>query len=130
MILQTTLCLAAAAAVLNIWISWRVGQLRRAAKVSVGDGGDERLTRRMRAHANFIENTPLVLILIGAIELAGKGGSWLAVVGAGYMLARVCHVLGMDGGSMQWGRVVGTAVTMLAQLGLAAVAVMSALGRI
>jgi uncharacterized membrane protein YecN with MAPEG domain len=130
MLLPTTLCLAAAAALINIWISMRVGRMRHAAKISVGDGGNEMLIRRMRAHANFVENTPLVLILLAAIELSNKGGTWLAVVGAVYMLGRVCHALGMDGGSMGWARGVGTAVTMLTQLGLAVAAVLIALGRI
>jgi uncharacterized membrane protein YecN with MAPEG domain len=129
MLLPTTLCLAAAAAVINIWISMRVGRVRHAVKVSVGDGGDEALVRRMRAHANFIENTPLVLILIAAVDLSGKGAAWLAVVGGIYMLARVCHALGMDGGSLQALRGLGTLVTMLTQLGLAVVAVLIALGR-
>ena len=129
MLLPTTLCLAAAAAVINIWISMRVGRVRHAAKVSVGDGGDERLLRRMRAHANFIENTPLVLILIGAVELSGKGGAWLAVVGGLYILGRVCHALGMDGGgAVEKLRGVGTLITMLTQIGLAIVAVLIALG--
>jgi uncharacterized protein len=130
MLLPTTLCLAAAAALINIWISMRVGRMRHAAKISVGDGGNEMLIRRMRAHANFVENTPLVLILLAAIELSNKGGAWLAVVGAVYMLGRVCHALGMDGGSLGWARGVGTAVTMLTQLGLAVAAVLIALGRI
>ncbi|MBV1687995.1 MAPEG family protein [Novosphingobium sp. G106] len=130
MLLPTTLCLAAAAAVINIWISMRVGRVRHAVKVSVGDGGDEALVRRMRAHANFIENTPLTLILIAAIDLSGKGAAWLAIVGAIYMLGRVCHALGMDGGSMQALRGAGTAITMLTQLGLAIVAVLIALGHL
>ena len=87
------------------------------------------LLRRMRAQANFIENTPLVLILIAAIELAGKGGSWLAVVGGIYMLARLAHALGMDGGALHRLRTVGALVTMLTLLGLAIVAVLIALGR-
>ena len=130
MLLPTTLCLAAAAAILNLWISIRVGQMRHAIKVSVGDGGDERLLRRMRAHANFIENTPLVLILIAAVELSGKGGAWLAVVGGLYILGRVCHALGMDGGAIEKLRGVGTLVTMLTQLGLAIAAVLIAIGTI
>lgn len=129
MTLSTTLCLAAAAAVLNLWISIRVGQMRHAAKVSVGDGGDERLLRRMRAHANFIENTPFVLILIGAVELAGKGGQWLALVGGLYMIGRIAHALGMDGGKAEKLRGLGTLITMLTLLGLAVVAVLIATGR-
>ena len=130
MLLPTTLCLAAAAAVLNRWISIRVGQVRHAAKVSVGDGGDERLLRRMRAHANFVENTPLVLILIAAVELSGKGGRWLAIVGGAYVVGRVCHAIGMDGGAAERLRGLGTAATMLTQLGLAVIAVLIALGRL
>ncbi|MEJ5975477.1 MAPEG family protein [Novosphingobium sp. PS1R-30] len=129
MLLQTTLCLAAAAAVINLWLSIRVGQVRHAAKVSVGDGGNEALTRRMRAHANFIENAPLVLILMGAIDLATRGANWLAVVGAVFMLGRVCHALGMDGGRLQALRGVGTLVTMLTLLGLAVAAILIALGK-
>lgn len=129
MILQTTLCLAAAAAVINFWLGLRIGQLRGALKISVGDGGNEQLLRRMRAQANFIENVPLLLILIGLAEAAGKAGAWLAPVGAVVMLGRVLHGLGMDGGSLAWGRMVGTLTTMLAQIGLAVVAVLIALGK-
>jgi len=129
MLLQTTLCLAAAAAIVNFWLTYRIGQLRRRFGVSVGHGGNEALERRMRAQLNFAENVPLVLILIGAIELAGKGGTWLAVVGAAFMLARMLHALGMDGGQFAWGRMIGVVVTLLTAIGLAVVAVLVATGR-
>ena len=130
MLLPTTLCLAAAAAIINLWISIRIGQLRVATKVVHGDGGDESLMRRMRGHANFTENVPLVLILIGVIEAAGKGGTWLAVLGGVFMLTRVGHVIGMDRAGPHPTRAVGAAVTMLTQVGLAVVALLIALGRI
>jgi uncharacterized membrane protein YecN with MAPEG domain len=129
MLLPTTLSLAAAAAIINVWITMRIGRLRMAGRILYGDGGNETLMRRMRAHANFIENAPLVLILIAAIELTGKGGQWLAIVGGLFMLARVLHPLGMDGGALHRLRTVGALVTMLVQVGLAAVAVLIALGR-
>jgi uncharacterized membrane protein YecN with MAPEG domain len=128
MILPVTLCAAAAAALINIWLSIRVGQMRRTHKVSIGDDAGGPLTARMRAQLNFVENTAFVLVLIAAIELAGKGAAWLAWVAAVYMLGRVAHGLGMDGGALGKGRMVGTAITMLAQLGLAIAAVMIALG--
>ena len=124
MLLPTTLSMAAAAALINIWLSIRIGRVRREAKVSVGDGGHELLTRRMRAQLNFAENVPVVLILIGAIELTGKGDAWLAWVGAAFMVGRVAHAIGMDGGGAQPGRGIGTLLTMLTQLGLAVVAVL------
>lgn len=130
MLLQTTLSLAAAAAIINLWLGIRIGQLRHALKVSVGTGGHEAIERRMRAQLNFAENVPLVLILIGLVEAAQKGGAWLAPVGAVFMLGRVLHGLGMDGGKLEWGRGIGTLVSMLTAIGLSIVAVLIALGRI
>ena len=127
-VLTVTLAAAAAAAILNIWLSIRIGAIRRAAGISVGDGGSEPLQRRMRAQANFVENTPFVLALIAAIELAGAGGTWLQYVAAAYFIGRVAHGFGMDGGSMQIGRMIGTLVTMLTLLGLAVVAALAAAG--
>lgn len=129
MILQTTLTLAAAAAIINLWHVARIGQLRTSTKIIHGDGGNEALMRRMRAQANFVENVPLVLILIAIIEMTGKGGMWLAIVGALFMLSRVAHLIGMDNPGGNAGRAVGTVVTMLTQLGLAIIAILIALGQ-
>ena len=128
-VLPVTLCAAAAAAIINIWLSMRVGQVRRNLKVSIGDDAGGPLTARMRAQLNFVENTAFVLVLIAAVELAGKGGQWLAWVSGLYLLGRVAHGLGMDGGPLGAGRMVGTLITMLTQLGLAVVAVLVATGR-
>jgi len=122
MLLPVTLTAAAAAAFIAIWLGIRVGQVRGSEKVSIGDGGNEKVIRRMRAHANFVEYTPFVLVLIAAIELAGKGGSWLAYVAGIYMLGRVAHGVGMDDGAFGKGRMIGTLITMLTLLGLAIVA--------
>ncbi len=118
-ILPITLTMAAAAALINIWLMVRVGKVRNAEKVFVGDEGNETVIRRMRAHSNFIESAPLVLILIAALELAGWGGMWLWVVGYTYVAGRILHGLGMDGGSFKWGRFVGTIITLLTLAGLA-----------
>ena len=129
MILQTTLSLAAAAAIINLWLAIRIGRVRGKEKIIHGDGGNPELIRRMRAQSNFIENVPLALILIGAIEATGKGGDWLAIVGAVLMLARVSHAIGMDNpGGNAW-RSIGVMVTMLTLIGLAVVAVLIAVGR-
>jgi uncharacterized membrane protein YecN with MAPEG domain len=127
-ILPITLCMAAAAALINFWLAMRCGQVRMKEKINIGTGGNDLMERRMRAQLNFAENTPWVLALIAAIELAGKAGGWLAIVGAAYMLARIAHGLGMDGGSFEKGRGLGVMVTMLSQIGLAIVAVLIALG--
>ena len=123
-ILPTTLGAAAAAAVINFWLANRIGRLRMSEKVSVGDGGHDLLGRRMRAQLNFAENVPFMLILLGLLELARPGWWWLSIVAALYMLGRVLHGLGMDGGSIHWARVGGIAISMVTQLGLAVVAVL------
>jgi len=123
-LLPATLTAAAACAIINIWLSMRIGRLRTTEKISIGDGGHELLSRRMRAQLNFAENTPLVLILIAAIELAGRGGTWLIAVGGLYALGRIAHGIGMDGAGFKQGRMIGTAITMLTLLGLAVVAVL------
>lgn len=127
LILPTTLCLGAAALVINIWLSMRIGKLRHAKGVSVGDGGDDQIFRRMRAQLNFIEQVPLTLIAVAAVELAGKGGMWLAPAGAVFMLGRVAHGIGMDG-TFKQGRAIGMATGMLFQLALVIVSVLIALG--
>lgn len=129
MILQTTLSLTAAAVVINMWLGMRCGRLRGSEKIMHGDGGHPPLMRRMRAQSNFIEYTPLMLILIGVIELTGKGGSWLAIVGAVFMIGRVLHAIGMDNPEVGKPRMIGMMATMLPMLGLAVMAVLIALGQ-
>ncbi|KGB54781.1 MAPEG family protein [Sphingopyxis sp. PAMC25046] len=116
-ILPISLTIAAGAALLNLWLALRVGRVRTREKVFIGDGGNDLLTRRMRAHSNFVENTAFVLILLALVELGFGSSMWLWAVGALYLVGRILHALGMDG--MMWGRMVGTIVTMLTQLGLA-----------
>ena len=119
MILPITLTIAGAAALINIWLMIRVGQVRGSEKVSVGDGGNEKVLRRMRAHSNYIESAPFVVLLVAAIELASTTSpTWLWIVSGLYLLGRVAHGVGMDNGKFGKGRMVGTIITMLTLLGL------------
>ena len=128
MILPTTLAMAAAAALINIWLAMRCGRVRGKESISIGTGGSDLMERRMRAQLNFVENTPWVLALVALLELSGKGGQWLAIVAAVYMLGRIAHALGMDPDGFAKGRMIGTLITMLTQLGLAVVAALILLG--
>ncbi|WP_428682848.1 MAPEG family protein [Sphingopyxis sp.] len=120
-ILPISLTIAAGAALLNLWLTMRVGRMRGQEKVSIGDGGSEPLIRRMRAHSNFVENTAFVLILLALVELGVGSSVWLWAVGALYLVGRILHAIGMDGA--MWGRMAGTIITMLTQLGLAGFAI-------
>lgn len=119
MILPISLSAVAAAAIINVWLSIRIGELRHRMNVSIGTGGHEILERRMRAHLNFVENTPIVLILIAGIELARSNNPWLLGVATIYSIGRVLHGFGMDGGRMEFGRSAATIITLLTQIGLA-----------
>ncbi len=119
--LPITLMTAGAAAILNLWLAMRTGAVRTKAKVSIGDGGNEMLIRRMRAHANFVEYAPFIIILIGLIEFTTGTSLWLWIASALFLLARVAHPLGMDG--LPAGRMIGTLVTFVLLLGLGGYAV-------
>jgi len=121
MILPVTLTAAGASALINLWLAVRVGQARTAAKVWVGDGGNEPLIARMRAQANFIEYTPIVLILFALIELASGSSLWLWIVMSVFLIGRVAHGFGMDG--WKAGRGVGTLTTFVIMVGLAIYAI-------
>lgn len=111
------LVLTAASALLNLWLSIRVGQVRGQEKVFVGDGGNDRVIRRMRAHANFTENAWAVVALVLVIELSVGSSTWLWAAAALFVVGRIGHGLGMDGWSI--GRTGGTGITMVVQLALA-----------
>ena len=127
--LTTTLSLAAAAILINLWHFIRIVRLRTSEKIIHGDGGNVLLMRRMRAQANFIENVPLTLILIGLIELSGKGGNWLAYVGVAYLVARIAHGFGMDAEGANAARAGGMMISLLLQVSLAVVGVLIVLGK-
>ena len=117
--IPVTLATAAAAVFVNIWLGWRISQLRKAYKVSVGDGGHEPLLRRMRAQANFVENAPFFLILLIALELSSTNRLALLAVAATFMLARIAHGVGMDGGDGPRWRMYGTMGSTIATAALA-----------
>jgi uncharacterized membrane protein YecN with MAPEG domain len=100
---------------LNIVLMLRVGNVRLSKKINLGDGGDALMQSRIRAHGNYIENAPLILLgLIGIAMLNGSGIA-LHVLGAVYFVGRIFHVMGMAG-SFGQGRLIGTLFTLLVYL--------------
>jgi hypothetical protein len=125
-ILPITLTIAGAAAILHIWLSLRVSRLRRPLKIGVGDGGNDVLMRRMRAHGNYAENVPIFLILLGFLELATGGNLWLWGAAILFILARIAHAFGMDRTGANPLRVGGITLSWLVLLGLGAYAIVIA----
>jgi len=126
MILPITLTFAGAAAILHIWLSLRVSRLRRPLQIGVGDGGNEVLARRMRAHGNFAENVPIFLILLGLLELATGGNLWLWAAAIVFVLARIAHAFGMDRPGANLLRVAGIGLSWAVLLALGVYAIIIA----
>ena len=126
-LLPVTLAAAAAAFLVNMWLGWRVIAARRVAKVSIGDGGDEGVLRRMRAHSNFAEYAPVFLVLLAALELAGANRTLLLAAAVAFTLARVAHGIGMDGRALTRFRVAGMMTSTFVSLALAGWAAVLAL---
>jgi uncharacterized membrane protein YecN with MAPEG domain len=82
--------------------------------------------RRMRAQANFIENAPLFLILLGGLELSGGNRLALGVIAAAFILARIAHPIGMDGPHLFRWRMVGMMTSVFAVVALSLWAVLCA----
>lgn len=84
---------------LTLQVSIRRAVLGRSAgdlaRFSFGDGGDDMLRRRMRAFGNFIEYTPMCLIMLGLSEVGGASARFLWVMGALLLAGRCLHALGM-----------------------------------
>ncbi len=125
-VMHITLVFAAAAALLNIWLSIRVMRLRMDEKVLHGDGGCSLLVKRMRAQSNFVEYTPFVLVLTGVVEMALGSALWLWGLVAAYILARIVHAIGMDSDLPAKTRMVGIMVTFTVTIVLAVAALYAA----
>jgi uncharacterized membrane protein YecN with MAPEG domain len=117
--LPITLTIAAAAALINLWLGTRVSQLRFRHKVSMGDAGNPQVASRMRAHANFVEYTPFFLILLALVELSQGSKMWLWGVAIVFTLGRLAHPFGMDRKAPNALRVIGILLTWAVLLGLA-----------
>ena len=90
--MTVTLIYAGALAIWFLVLSIRVIQGRMGpGNPSLGDGGNPMLLRRIRGHANFAEYVPLILVLMGFLELSGLPGWVLHVLGATLLAGRLLH---------------------------------------
>ena len=81
---------------LYVLLAARIILMRFSARVSVGDGGDKDLLRRMRVHANFAEYVPFALLLMGLAESLALDARLLHGVGIVLALGRYAHAYGMS----------------------------------
>lgn len=117
--MMITLVTAGFCGLLYFVLSLRVSQVRVAEKVMTGDGGNGLLLARVRAHANFAEYVPIILILMGAIEARiGAGNELLASTGILLFLLRISHAFGMTRPAPNPFRLSGAVGTWIVLVGL------------
>ncbi len=116
--LEVTTFTTAICGLIYLVLSYRVSQIRLSERISLGDGGHADLMARTRAHANFGEYVPIILILIALIEFETGYSVALGIVSAIFILARIAHAIGMGRPSPNKLRVSGIVGTWLALAGL------------
>ncbi len=111
----TTAIYAAVLALIYVGLSFWVGAGRGKFGVVHGDGGNAELNRRIRAHANFAEYVPLVLLLAAMLEAGGSQPVTIHWLLGPLTVARLMHPVGMvarEGSAQQYGfRAPGALVT-------------------
>ncbi|MBO9664927.1 MAPEG family protein [Dokdonella sp.] len=118
--MRITAIYAALAALLVLVLAARVVIARNTRKVGLGDGGDGDLARRIRAHANALENLPLALLLLLLLELNQTQPVLLHGLGIALIVARIAHAIGLSRSSgHSVGRFGGTGLTWLVMLAMA-----------
>lgn len=111
-------------AVFNTYWVNKVATLRRSHKVGLGYGECVPLQKAIRVHGNSMEQAPLMLILLFLVEYHSPLPTLTAIVGATFCAARLWHAKGiMRTRGYSSGRFLGTAITLICQLILAAVLV-------
>lgn len=94
--LPITSTLAAALLILLVFVSAMVTQRRAVlGGIQFGDHNDEILRGRIRAHGNFIEIVPMVVIGIGLMEYAGASATLLWWFAGIFLLGRILHIARM-----------------------------------
>jgi uncharacterized protein len=98
---------------LFILLSMRVVQFRQKG-IPLGDGGDPKMLRVVRGHANFAEYVPLALLLMAILELSRTSLYLLHALGIALIVSRLLHGYALSyTAKFRFGRVWGAALTFV-----------------
>ncbi len=107
-------------ALLLVVLTFRVIKLRRKHKIGVGTNDNRELLLATRVHGNYLENAPIILLLLAVAEANGLAAVYLHCFGTVLVVARLSHAIGLtqgDGG-YHIGRFWGTLMTWAVLVGL------------
>lgn len=78
-----------------IGLSFNVIRHRFQFKQSLGTGGEQRLQKMIRMHGNFSEYVPLIIIMMGFLEINGGPTGLLHGFGILILAGRLSHAFGL-----------------------------------
>ncbi len=124
MSLPITGAVAAICALLLLFMAIQTVRQRLRLKVAFGDGGDAKLISASRSHGNLAEHAPIVIVMLGLLELSHASQFWLVAIAVMFVVGRVAHIIGLhtpsEPGKAPIGRQIGVVTTLLTLGGLAA----------
>src|SRR5436190_23424811 len=82
-------------ALIYLVLGLQVSRLRRGNRVLFGDGDNRQLRSAIRAHGNFAEYVPIIVLLVALLEMAGTSSLRIHLLLGGLLVARLLHPLGM-----------------------------------
>ena len=113
----TTLMYGSILGLIFLVVSYRISRTRMQEKVTLGDGGNEKVLLAYRVQANMNEYVPLTLILIAGLETLSAPVLVVHILGASLVAGRILHAAGLARGPKpNFGRVSGTLITWVVLL--------------
>jgi uncharacterized membrane protein YecN with MAPEG domain len=113
-------------ALLYVVLALQVSRLRRGNRVLFGDGDNIKLRSAIRAHANFAEYVPIIVLLVAMLEMSGMPATRVHLLMGALLVSRLLHPLGMYVGprtlQFQICRVGGIVITVIVLLAAALIA--------
>ena len=110
-------------ALLYLVLGLQVSRLRRGHRVLFGDGDNIKLRSAIRAHANFAEYVPIIVLMVAMLEMSGMPALRVHLLMGALLVARLLHPLGMYVGprtlQFQICRVGGILLTLLVMIAAA-----------
>ncbi|MFZ0852003.1 MAG: MAPEG family protein [Hyphomicrobiaceae bacterium] len=102
---------------LYAFLGLRVARFRRGNKIVFGDADNLYLRSAIRAHANFAEYVPIIVLMNALLEMGGAASVQMHVLLGTLTVSRILHPFGMHAKPMTpqfiVGRIVGMILTFL-----------------
>ncbi len=106
----------ASLAILITLLAINVSRYRITRRVSLGDAGDRKLNRLVRAHGNAVEHAVVMVPLLLLYELNGGNVDLAALLAASFLLARIVHAWALSEKASTLRRMASAGVSYLLEL--------------